>query len=207
MHLIRNKLLPAALLIAIIIAPSGLAEPTSNTKIALLVGIDHYKSRDLPQLDGCVNDLEDVRQLLATRYGFHDEDVKTLRDDKATHASIIEEFQRLISRANQQTSVMFYFAGHGSQMLGGEKPDTYDETIVPYDSRTRDVFDISDKEIAGLLSLLMQKTQDVTLVFDSCYSGTINRERGPPDLLWPAAQLFTSSLRSAVWRRDRFARL
>jgi hypothetical protein len=149
----------------------------SSDKVALLVGIDRYQSDSLPRLGGPLNDLEDVRQVLVTRYGFPNSRVAILRDSQATHATIIAEFYRLISEARASTSVVFYFAGHGSRTANGEKPDGYDETIVPYDSRIGDVYDISDKEIAGLLSLLLRKTQNVILIFDSCYSGSLNRSR------------------------------
>ena len=46
---------------------------------------------------------------------------------------------------------------------------------VRYDTRTPGIFDISDDEIAGLLSQLLKKTSNVTLIFDSCHSGSMSR--------------------------------
>ncbi len=150
-------------------------------KVALLVGINHYKSNDIPSLDGCLNDVADLKQLLTTKYGFKSEDVHTLKDSQASHSAIIDAFKRqLIDPADGNTSVVFYFSGHGSTMKDttGTEPDGLDETIVPYDSRQGDVFDISDKQIAALLSKLLVKTHEVTLIFDSCHSGTMTRALG-----------------------------
>ena len=59
--------------------------------------------------------------------------------------------------------------------VSGDEIDGWDETIVPHDSRTPGVFDISDDEINGLLKQLAEKTQNITFILDSCHSGTATR--------------------------------
>lgn len=149
-------------------------------KLALLVGVQHYKSKSgrFTPLRGPVNDVADIEQVLTTRFGFEQRGIKQLLNEQATHHAIIAAFQRhLIAKADNNSAVLFYFSGHGSQMKNtdGTEPDGWDETICPYDSGEGDIFDISDKEIAGLLQQLLKKTSNVTLIFDSCHSGSATR--------------------------------
>lgn len=76
--------------------------------------------------------------------------------------------------------ILFHFSGHGSQMpnITGTEPDGLDETIVTYDSRTSDphIYDIPDKTFAALLNQLAQaKGNRITVIFDSCHSGSGTR--------------------------------
>jgi hypothetical protein len=57
----------------------------------------------------------------------------------------------------------------------GDEIDGYDETLVPHDSRTEGVFDITDDQINGLMQRLTAKTDHVVFWFDSCHSGSAGR--------------------------------
>ncbi len=152
--------------------------PDAPTKLAVLVGINEYGNpQQISPLAGSINDVEDMYQLLTTKFGFLPENIKVLKGPAATHANIIAAIQNnLIARAKPGDIVVFHFSGHGSQMkvVTGKKISGLDETIVPYDSRDLKgkVFDISGAEIHGLLLQLEKKTQYVTFILDSCHSGT-----------------------------------
>ena len=166
----------------------------SPSRLALLVGVGKYEHNALSELPGCPNDVADVKQLL-TRYDFTEPDIKTLVNEQATHDDIVKTFrEHLIGRANPQSTVVFYFSGHGSQRRdepGGDETDGWDETICCWDGRSENKFDIADDEIAGLLAELRGKTRNVTVIFDSCHSGNATKglrrarrastdERSPP---------------------------
>ena len=82
--------------------------------------------------------------------------------------------------------MVVHYSGHGSQVpdLEGDEPDGLDETIVPHDSGRADPEtgigpanrDITDDEIYERLRKLSAKTDAITLIFDSCHSGTISRD-------------------------------
>ena len=154
--------------------------PEEKKKLALLVGIDKYEK--VSDLDGCVNDVENMKALLRDKFGFEESNIKVLANEQATRKGILDAFQQhLIAQAKQGDLVVFHYSGHGSQMkdaAGGDEPDQYDETIVPQDSRTPNVFDIPDDTINGLLQLLSEKTDNITFIFDSCHSGTVARATG-----------------------------
>jgi hypothetical protein len=148
-------------------------------KLALLVGVNHYKAKEIPSLEGPVNDVHRMQALLVGKFGFAPEDVTLLTDEQATHAGIVEQFRSIAQKANPGDIVIFHFSGHGSQMMDDAADSGWDETIVPSDSRLGDVFDISDKELNRLIGEIVKKTPFVTVILDSCHSGTGIRDVGP----------------------------
>ena len=147
-------------------------------KHALLVGINAYPH--VRPLGGCVNDVEAMRTALVERFGFQPDDVEVLTDAQASRDAMLAAFDRLADRTAAGDVVFFQYSGHGSQMTDreGDEPDGMDETIVPFDSG-RDPYpnrDITDDEIFAWLRRLAARTDNITLVFDCCHSGTIDRD-------------------------------
>ncbi|MCW1966926.1 MAG: caspase family protein, partial [Anaerolineae bacterium] len=147
---------------------------------ALLVGIN-YEGTAIRQLSGCVNDVKAMKRFLIEQMGVPDKQIKMLTEKEAKRATIIKTFKEFLIE-NQDipkgAQILFHFSGHGSQMLSRSKsePDGRDETIVPYDSRTSNVYDIPDKTLAGLLDkLAKQKGNNITVVLDCCHSGSGTR--------------------------------
>ncbi len=162
------------------VSNQGTDPKKSSKKLALLVGINNYKNPRIPNLPGCVNEVENMRALLIGKFEFPNENILVLSDTSATHSAIVKAFQsHLIAQAKHNDIIVFYFSGHGSKMKDRsvDEIDNLDETIVPHDSRDPGgkVFDTSDDEINGLLDLLSEKTKNITFSFDSCHSGTAVR--------------------------------
>ncbi len=166
----RNRL--AVLLLACCaLAPlAALAQPV---KRALLVGINNYAA--VPRLQGSVNDVETMRHVLVSRWGFAERNITVLTDERATRAAIMAALDRLVKEAGPDDIVYFHYSGHGSQVkdLNGDEDDGLDETIIPQDGRTGDVRDIVDDELDEIFARL--KTRSVLIVLDSCHSGTATR--------------------------------
>jgi Caspase domain len=150
---------------------------TKANKLALLVGINKYK--EVNGLSGCVADVRTMQGLLRGKFDFPDDSIRVLTDEQATHSAIVAAFKdHLIGRAADNAVVVFHYSGHGSRMKDptGKSPSGEISTIVPHDSRTNGVFDISADELRGLFSLLAEKTKNVTFVFDSCHSGMVLKD-------------------------------
>ncbi|WP_143598294.1 caspase family protein, partial [Tolypothrix sp. NIES-4075] len=60
-------------------------------KLALLVGINEYPNG--LALKGCVNDVRLQKELLIHRFGFKENDIKTLTDRQATRKGILTAFE------------------------------------------------------------------------------------------------------------------
>lgn len=141
---------------------------------ALLVGISDYA--EVTPLRGPENDVETMRQLLVTRYGFPPENVTILKNSAATRKRILAGIQEQVDETGPEEVCLFYFSGHGSQApdrVGGDEEDGWDETLVPYDGRTGTVADITDDELSRLFSNL--KTDRAVVILDSCHSGSGSR--------------------------------
>ncbi len=153
-------------------------------KYALLVGINKYQYQK--NLNGAVNDVENMKSLLVNRFGFPDNDkhIRVLTNEKATRKAILNELQQhLIANANKQSIIVFQYSGHGSRLkdINGDETDGFDETIVPYDSSHVDPNpnqDITDDELNLLMQTLSAKSPNVTFIFDSCHSGSAIRGAG-----------------------------
>ncbi|HMB90559.1 MAG TPA: caspase family protein [Rhodothermales bacterium] len=150
------------------------------TKLALLVGVNSYPHLSrFSQLEGAVNDVERMRTLLTTRFDFPPENVRVLVDENAKHDNILAAFrQHLVANAQPGDIVVFHYSGHGSQLndeTDGDELDGVDETIVPSDSDREGTRDIRDDEINALLAEI-DPAASITLIFDSCHSGTVTRD-------------------------------
>ena len=179
----------------------------SNTPelYALLVGIDRYDPRSrVPNLRGCVNDVEGMATLLQRKFGMPAANMRKLINEAATHQAIKLAFRHHLlkqakawadaGRPGAPPAFVFHYSGHGSQARDetGTEPDGMDETLVAHDSRVPGIYDIKDWELGQLITELNQYSDNVTIILDCCHSGSGTRNvtdptvasvrRCPPDL-------------------------
>jgi len=169
---------------------------------AILVGIDNYNPdattqaqllRDLKppavkrpvvegdakywrfdDLDGAVNDVRLMKAVLQS-LGFQDFVVLTDRD--ATADAILQALQKnLVDDAQPGDLRLFYYSGHGNHVKNRASAEQQqeDQTLVPADN-WRNVPDIRDKEISRILFHAARKSVIVTMIADSCHSGSLAR--------------------------------
>lgn len=165
-------------------------------KLAMLVGINEYPD-PIPDLQGCLNDVELQCELLMHRFGFNEKDIVVVSDNaktndlKPTRANILRVFkEHLIEQAKPGDVVVFHYSGHGSLVKDPNPLDTKEcrdakncdlnGTIVPNDPLPASGKDseIVVPDIMGrTLFLLMDaiKTENLTVVLDSCFSGAGTR--------------------------------
>ena len=154
-------------------AQSAATDSGPGVKRALLIGINKYQA--VPKLQGSINDIETMRQILLTRWGFPEKYIVVVKDEAATRAGILAALEQLVKEAGPQDTVYFHYSGHGSQVedLNGDEEDGLDETIVPQDGRSGDVRDITDDELDAVFARL--RARNALIVLDSCNSGTATR--------------------------------
>ncbi len=150
---------------------------------ALLVGINRYI---LPgcDLQGCVNDVTNTRDVLLKYFGFSVEDVRLLVDQRATRKEILERLEWLVRDAAAGDRLVFHFSGHGSQVRdrdGDELKDHLDEVICPHDMDWDGNY-ISDDDLRGLFSKVPEGAL-LEVILDCCHSGTGTREMQALSLL------------------------
>ncbi|MEW5821808.1 MAG: caspase family protein [Cyanobacteriota bacterium] len=154
-----------------IIMPVSLSQET-HAKYALIIGID-YKDSGY-DLQGGVSGAVLIEDFLNTRFKFNK--MITLYENDATRSKIIKALEELGKIVKPEDEVFIYFAGHGRQINDDDKDeiDNLDEVIVPYDFKNNEANNyISDDDVAWLLEKI--NTKNLTMIFDSCHSGTANR--------------------------------
>ncbi|MEU6293095.1 caspase family protein [Streptomyces sp. NPDC046988] len=159
------------------------------TLYTLLVGIDAYRAPVRPLL-GCRNDVAAVAGLLRARAPEADPEIRTLTDEQATRAAVIDGFRRHLGRATAADSVLFWFSGHGSQApvppeLARFEPTALLQTLVCADSRRDGVPDLYDKELAVLLGEITARGAHTVAVLDCCHADSGTRAPLAPHLPEP----------------------
>jgi hypothetical protein len=168
-------------------------ETDGYRRLALIVGVGQYKNEAVPDLEGPPNDAKRFYNLLTQKngYGFPAENVCLLLDEEATTAHFRQAFDKvLVERARENDVAVVFYAGHGSQApdKNGDEADNFDETIMFHDARTNGIRDMLDDEFNQLLARLNKKTRRITVILDSCNSGTATRG---PDASTVKARFFT----------------
>jgi len=149
-----------------------------GNKKALLIGINYLGKS--AQLNGCINDANNMKHFLTTKFGFSDAPGKmiVLTDDqkeklkRPTRKNMINAMKWLVNDCKPGDSLFFYFSGHGGQAkdLDGDEVDGYDETILPVDFEQSG--EIIDDEMNAIMVKPLPEGVRLTALFDSCHSGT-----------------------------------
>lgn len=141
---------------------------------ALLVGIDTYQSSDVPDLQGCENDLVLAERVLRDRVAKDDLVLATLRNEEATRAEIIRSFRSRLGAARAGDIALFWFSGHGSsgplpaEIWHAESAGSC-QTMVCHDSRAG-APDLYDKELAALVREVVASGAHLVTIQDSCHA-------------------------------------
>lgn len=141
---------------------------------ALLIGI----GADLPVT---VKDAIALRDVLVdpTRAAYPREQVELLTEAKATRKEILEAFDRLITRVNQNpdATVIVYFSGHGGRITSLDNPPEY--FLVPYGF---DWNQCKDTAISGLEfteKVEAIKAKKLVVILDCCHAGGVPALKTP----------------------------
>ena len=177
-----------------------LAQGKPGRKLALLVGINGYNVKPLYGCHTDVElqwellvhrygfSPSDILVVADREFSF-----LNYKPDSPTRQNILDAFERhLINQATSDTTVVFHYSGHGGTLedpkplpslltvdFDGNRiavPNTKKEsgTIMPLDhasQKSNESNDIMGKTLFLLTTALAQKTQNITLVLDSCHSG------------------------------------
>ena len=147
-------------------------------KHMLGIGINYKNTRY--QLEGCENDIENVKKLLSDKHGYTDFTIYT--DDtplKPIKAVIESGIKNSIAQSQCGDTIFIDYSGHGStirrKMNEMEKAQTpmYDSTIVPLDFLSNGMLEDNDLYqmiIMGAVS--QQKNIKVRVLLDCCHSAT-----------------------------------
>lgn len=169
---------------------------------ALLIGVDHYLPKCLPDgkrypdLKGAVRDILYTEGFLKTTLSVPPANIVKLLsvnpetdqevDDTVglpSYANMVKEFRALRDRAAAGDQVYIHYSGHGGRVKtiyqDRKGPGGLDEALVPHDIHKSGSQYLRDLEVAALLDELKEKKLNITVVLDCCHSG--GTTRGPAD--------------------------
>jgi metacaspase-1 len=158
-------------------------------KTAVLIGVNRYR---VPGADlrGCVNDVNNMKNLLTSRYGFKPADISVLTDFAATKKAIETAISSLIRRSRRGDVVLVHYSGHGSNVPDndGDEADKRDEILCPTDLDWKNP--LRDDWLRKTFDSVREGVS-LTVITDCCHSGTITRVIQPPDA--PSMERFLPS--------------
>lgn len=147
----------------------------NGKKLALIVGINKYQMPGA-DLNGCVNDAEDIWNMLIEK-GYNADNIRMLTDFRATQQNILERLEWLVSNLKSGDEGFFHYSGHGSFIRSrqgdtSELDDYQTEIIVPTDMNWDDP--LTDDILANYFKRV-QEGAFLYFIADCCHSGSINR--------------------------------
>lgn len=142
-------------------------------KRALLIGANYDK---IPSstLQGCIDDIVSIRNVLIDAYGYPPENIVMLRDDDVTkmptRQNILNALNTIAIQSASCSEIWVHYSGHGTQVkdANGDETDGFDEALVPCDYPT--VGFISDDVLFDIFKSFKCR---VLFFSDSCHSGSI----------------------------------
>lgn len=131
--------------------------------------VDHTAYGEIASLEAAVNDAHSWQQF-ARKKGFI---TRLFTDKRAKVAPVKRAFNKLAKTANPGDLILISYSGHGSEIAndlpGREVPEAFDQTWCLYDRQ------LLDDELYELFSHF-KKGVRITVVSDSCHSGTVTRD-------------------------------
>ncbi len=158
----------------------------------LTIGIDKYEH--WKSLNNAVKDIEDVTNLLISKYQFEPDHVISLTNKDATEDGIRKTIIGLKKKITKEDNLILYYSGHG----------WFDEDIeegywVPSNARKNTCADyISNADVLKWIKAI--KTHHTLIIIDSCFSGSlVSQSRS--DVLsekYPSCRVFASGRQELV---------
>jgi len=144
-------------------------------KKALLIGINYINDSDIT-LNGCIDDVINMRNMLIDAYDYDPSNILTLRDDdkhtihQPSRDNIINNLKKLANESDKLSELWVHYSGHGSLLFDNKSINTnnMENILVPVDYKTKGF--ILDTELLAIVKTIKCKT---ILLFDSCHSGTM----------------------------------
>ena len=140
-------------------------------KYGVLIGINYRNTSS--ELNGCINDVNNVKTFLQSQLGYTRFSILT--DDtptKPTRANILNVMNALIRSLRPGDEAWFHYSGHGSLMIDRNRDEEsgYDSSIAPIDYEKTGL--ISDDVIRSNLVQRVPRGVKLYIVLDACHSGT-----------------------------------
>jgi tetratricopeptide (TPR) repeat protein len=152
----------------------GVLKPRDQA-YALVVGIRNYKQLSGPRFAD--HDARQVQRMLCNLAGFRNDPghIRLRINQDATIGGLYGDLHWLLQKAklNPKATVVFYFSGHGSPVLGEDRNTVKDGLLVPYEANLDNLNDRTAVPLSYLRKELgTLKNPQVVCMIDACFSGS-----------------------------------
>lgn len=136
----------------------------TGNKVALLWGINNYPGA-ANDLNGCLNDIHDVRDKLNELYP-GEWNINTFEDNQVTCSMFRNTIKNQIVSMRSGDLLLIHYSGHGTKVNDPhyDEADGYDEALYLYDGA------FTDDQFNEVLQLIPAGAK-VIIALDSCFSG------------------------------------
>ena len=144
-----------------------------SKKRALVIGINYDDDNVFEDdLQGCVNDMNNLKKFLMKYCHFQNEDVRTLCNKKATRENIETSLLRLVkfSHLYHRSEIWVSYSGHGTSVPCAQERDGCSEVICPSDYQKKGL--IADTWLQRYFVSKLHPSTKVFVLMDCCNSGT-----------------------------------
>jgi hypothetical protein len=163
------------IILMVILAAFILTQLSAQTK-ALIIGVGEYEEENVGDLKTAVKDAEKFANTLIKLGIVAEENLKLLLNPRYT--DMVYELVTLVADTKEEDRIIFYYGGHSQQAENAAgKTDVY---LMPVDFREKVLTRTSvnfRREWEEVLSQNL-KAAETIMIFDTCYSGGITKERG-----------------------------
>lgn len=165
---------PAALAVGLLLPAAAWGET-----LALIIGVNECPEYVLSDgtrprpLQGAEADAAEVAALVQRRYGVSPEGIRLLLGAKARLADVQAAQRQLQQIAKADDVLVFYFAGHGTQLKDArplDEEDRRDEALCLADARTDGKNLLRDDQLGRWLEDIPARR--ATVILDCCHAGT-----------------------------------
>lgn len=178
----------------------------AQTRRALVIGIGQQEDKTWNKINGD-KDVPFVEEMLKNAR-FNTGNVRTLVNQQATKAAIVDAFKSLAAQSRRGDVVYVHFSGHGQQMkdVHNDEIDGLDECWIPYDAYRkpckRDMGEkhLTDDEVNFYLNAIRDKIGDtgkMLVVIDACHSG--DGTRGDDEEVVRGVEDIFEAIKSFIW--------
>nr|WP_316641658.1 YDG domain-containing protein [uncultured Roseateles sp.] len=162
------------------------ALPQIERKVAVVIGVDNYQDKSIPQLDNAVKDAQSVGSLFDGVLGY-----ETVVIPNASKQAVVSALNKLALELGPRDSVVIYYAGHGELV---ESTGLGYWQLADADAKKPETW-LSNADIGRMIAQI--GASQVALISDSCYSGSLvsdERIRATPGGTDPQALLARKSV-------------
>ncbi|TRX90896.1 hypothetical protein FHL15_008101 [Xylaria flabelliformis] len=170
-----------------------MASQGRQSKWALLIGINRYNNYIVPDLSGCLEDVDLMAAYLERLVGISNitklTSPSTLRTQASssarlpTYNNVVAALEELATKTQKDDFVYIHFSGHGTQLptkFPQLNSNSQDECLVlvreDLSGNKGPVDHLRDVEFAYLLKQIANKGAIITIVMDCCHSGGACRD-------------------------------